>query len=357
MSRACRWRLLSGCLRVIAVAGAASLAIGAGGASAAQEVSGQRHARSSRGEITLYSAQHEGMTKALVAAFEKQTGISVRVRFGEDAELANQIAAEGSASPADVFLTENSPPLMLLEQKRLLAKVAPATLAEVPARYSSPAGEWVGVAGRATALIYNPKLIAVGRLPRSILDLGGLAWKGKLAIAPSEADFQPVVAAVLKLEGRSAAKRWLAGFARNAKVYNDNEGIVAAVERGQVAAGVIDHYYWYRAAEANGMRDMRSKLYYFGNRDPGALIDVSGAAVLRSSKNGSLAQRFLAFLVSKTGGRTLVASGDWEYPLGSGVAPASQLKPLSQLDPPRIRLAQLGDGSEALRLLQEAGLL
>lgn len=333
----------------LALATAAVLAALPGGASARS---------SSRGAITLYSAQHEAMTKAMVAAFEKQTGISVRVRFGEDEGLANQLVAEGAASPADVFLTENSPPLMLLQQKGLLAKVDPATLAKVPARYSSPAGLWVGVAGRATALIYNPKLVAAQQLPRSILDLAGPTWKGKLAIAPSEADFQPVVAAVLKLRGRSAATRWLERFARNAKVYNDNEGIVAAVERGRVAAGVIDHYYWYQAGNASGgTGKLRSRLFYFGHRDPGALIDVSGAAVLASSKHASLAQRFVAFLVSRQGQRTLFTSGDWEYPLGSGVEPAPQLKQLAKLDPPRISLASLGDGRGALALLQEIGLL
>lgn len=345
-------------MRFLAIATAALALTAAALGAVATSSAGADTQSASRGSITLYSAQHEAMTKPLVAAFEKQTGISVRVRFGEDEELANQLVAEGSASPADVFLTENSPPLMLLQQKGLLAKVNRATLAKVPARYSSPASRWVGVAGRATALIYNPKLVAVAQLPRSILDLADPAWKGKLAIAPSEADFQPVVAAVLKLKGRSAATRWLTGFARNAKVYNDNEGIVAAVERGRVPAAVIDHYYWYRAAdEGGGIAKMRSRLFYFGHRDPGALIDVSGAAVLASSKHAALAQRFLAFLVGRQGQRTLVASGDWEYPLGSSVQAAPQLKPLSQLDPPRISVAALGDGHAVLELLRDVGLL
>lgn len=342
MSRV-RKRFLAGATAaLVLVAGTVAVALPAGAPAAP------------RGTITLYSAQHEGVTKALVAAFERQTGISVRVRFGEDEQLANQIVAEGSGSPADVFLAENTPPLMLLQQKSLLASVSRTTLAKVPGLYSSPAGRWVGVAGRATALIYDPKTVAAGRLPRSVLDLASPAWRGKLAIAPSEADFQPVVAAVLKLRGRSAATRWLEGFARNAKVYNDNEGIIAAIERGQVSAGVINHYYWFRL---NGAGKLRSRLYYFGRRDPGALINVSGAAVLGSSRNAALAQRFLAFLVSAPGQRTLVASGDWEYPLGSGVRPAPQLRPLRRLDPPRIPVAALGDGKAAIELLRAVGLV
>ena len=71
--------------------------------------------------LTLYSAQHQGMTNALVKAFERKTGATVRVRFGEDEGLANQIVQEGSASPADVLLSENTPPLELLAGKGLLA--------------------------------------------------------------------------------------------------------------------------------------------------------------------------------------------------------------------------------------------
>jgi iron(III) transport system substrate-binding protein len=312
---------------------------------------------SSSGTLTLYSAQHEGLTNALVAAFEKQSGASVRVRFGADDQLASQIAAEGPVSPADVFLAENSPPLTLLAKKGLLAKIDGSTLARVPARYDSPGGDWVGVAARETALIYDPKLVTPGQLPHSILDLAQPAWKERLAIAPAEPDFQPVVAAVSKLDGSAATERWLAGFANNAKRYNDNEGIVAAVEHGQVAAGVVNNYYWYRLAQEVGFGKMQSRLYYFGHQDPGALVDVSGAGVLKSSKQMSLAQRFVAFLVSKEGEQALVRSGDWEYPLGNGVAPAAGLKPFNRLEAPSIRPADLGDGHIALRLLQQAGLL
>ncbi|HEY2140911.1 MAG TPA: extracellular solute-binding protein [Solirubrobacteraceae bacterium] len=309
------------------------------------------------GTLTLYSAQHEGPTNALVKAFERQTGASVQVRFGADDELASQIAAEGSVSPADVFLAENSPPLTLLAEKGLLAKLASSTLARVPTKYNSPSGDWVGVAARETALIYDPRQVAPGQLPHSILDLAQPAWRGRLAIAPAEPDFQPVVAAVSKLDGEAAAERWLTGFQSNAKRYNDNEGIVAAVEHGQVAVGVVNHYYWYRLAQEVGFARMRSRLYYFGHGDPGALVDVSGAGVLRSSRRQSLAQRFVAFLVSSAGERALVRSGDWEYPLGSGVAPAPGLEPFDHLEAPSVAPADLGDGHVALGLLQRAGLL
>jgi iron(III) transport system substrate-binding protein len=312
---------------------------------------------SGSGTLTLYSAQHEQMTNALAKAFERKSGAKVRVRFGEDEGLANQLVQEGPASPADVLLTENTPPLELLAEKGLLAPVDGPTLRQVPARYDSPSGHWVGVAARETVLIYNPRLVSASQLPSSILDLAKPEWKGKLAIAPSEPDFVPIVSAIDKLDGRAATERWLQGFAANAKRYDDNEGIVAAVEAGQVGAGIINHYYWYEQAAEVGAAKVHSKLYYFGHKDPGALVNISGAGALKSSKDPALAQRFLAFLVSKEGQNAMTHSGDWEYPLVAGVTPPPGLRPFAGLQAPEVGPADLGDGSVPLQLMQEAGLL
>jgi iron(III) transport system substrate-binding protein len=312
---------------------------------------------SSGGSLTLYSSQHEPMTEALVQGFEAENGAKVEVRYGEDEGLASQIEQEGEASPADVFLAENTPPLELLAGKELLAAVDPSTLKEVPSQFNSPSGHWVGVAARETVMVYNPDLVAAGELPASILDLAKPEWKGRLAIAPSEPDFVPIVSAITKLDGEAAAKEWLEGFAANAKRYNDNEGIIAAVDAGQVDAGIINHYYWFEAAAEEGKDKIASKLHYFGNEDAGALVNISGAGALESSDDPGLAQEFLAYLVSEEGQAAMTESGDWEYPLNANVPPPPGLKPFDTLEPPKVGPADLGDGSGPLKLMQEVGLL
>jgi iron(III) transport system substrate-binding protein len=297
------------------------------------------------------------MTEALIEGFEADSGAEVEVRYGEDEGLASQIEQEGVASPADVVLTENTPPLELLAGEGLLAEVEPSTLDEVPSRYSSPSGHWVGVAARETVMVYNPDLIAAGELPASILDLAGPEWKGKLAIAPSEPDFVPIVSAIVKLHGEAAAKSWLEGFADNAKHYNDNEGIIAAVDGGQIAAGIVNHYYWYEAVAEEGPDKVASKLHYFGHEDPGALVNVSGAGALESSGDPELAQEFLAYMVGREGQAAIAESGDWEYPLNAAVPPPPGLKPFDSLEPPRVGPADLGDGAAPVELMQEVGLL
>jgi iron(III) transport system substrate-binding protein len=312
---------------------------------------------SGRDTITLYNGQHEQTTAALVAAFERQSGIHVAVRSGDEAELGDQILQEGANSPADVFYTENTPVLEALRAHGLLAPVARSTLAQVPARYDSAQGEWVGVSARVSALVYNTSQVKPSQLPGSILELAGPKWRGKVGFAPSETDFQPLVTTISRLDGKATAERWLRGLQANSKLYPDNETVVAQVNAGESAVGIINHYYWYRLRAELGAGGMHSALHYYAGGDPGDLVDVSGAAVLKSSSHRAAAQRFLAFLVSHDGQETIAHSHSYEYPLRPGVPPAPGLRPFTALRPVEITPAELGDGSEALALEQKLGLL
>lgn len=307
--------------------------------------------------LVLYSGQHEQTVNALVAAFTKDTGVKVNVRTEDEGTLADQILQEGKRSPADLFYTENSPALDALAEHDLLAKVKAPTLAEVPGQYSSTTGNWVGVSARAASFVYNSSQVAAAQVPPSVLDLAQPAWKGKLGLAPTESDFQPLVTAVVKLDGMAAATSWLNGLKANAEIYPDNETLVAAVNNGQVAAGVINTYYWYRLRDEVGASSMHSALASFTPGDPGNLIDVSGAAALASSKRGADAQKFLAFLVGTKGQDIIATSESYEYPVGSGVTTTKVAVPLGDLHPPAVSVGDLGDGSAALSLLQHVGLV
>ena len=308
--------------------------------------------------LVLYNAQHEQTVATLVAGFEKATGIQVKVHSGDGPEVANQIIQEGASSPADIFFTENSPEIAVLDEKGLLAKVDPATLAEIPSKYSAPDGNWVGVLARENVLAYNTKMISGSELPKSLMDLAGPSWKGKVAIAPSDNDFLPLVGAVLVTKGHDATLAWLKGLKANAQIFDDDEGVVAAVNRGSVATGIVNNYYWARLHAELGAAKTHSAIYHFSGGDIGGLINVSAAGVLKTSKDPEDAQRFLAYLVSATTQKLLADNTVvFEYPLHPGVAPNPILKPFDELQPPDVSVAKLGDDSKVVNLLTEAGLL
>lgn len=333
-----------------AIFGLITLLVGGGALAACGSSSGPN-------EITLYNGQHEQTTSRLVAAFEKKTGIKVNVRTGDEAELGNQIVQEGEDSPADVFYTENTPVLEALREKGMLAPVPPSTLAQVPARDDSAQGDWLGVSARLSVLVYNTSQVSAAELPRAILELAQPRWRGKLAFAPSETDFQPLITSIVLKDGTAAAERWLKGLQANSKIYPDNETVVAQVNNGESAIGLINHYYWFRLRAELGASGMHSALHYYAPGDPGDLVDVSGAAVLRASTHKADADALLAFLVSREGQETITHSDSFEYPLRAGVAAPAGLPALAGLGANGLTPAQLGDGGRALALEQKLGLL
>jgi iron(III) transport system substrate-binding protein len=340
---ACRYRIRWRSAAVLVVT--AMLVAGCGGSSGGR----------SRGSLVLYNGQHPELTNAIVSAFERANNISVRQRTNNGVVLADQILGEGKSSPADVYLTENSPELVNLSQHGLLAKLPQSILDQVPAADRSADGTWVGVALRVSALVYNPSLISRSQLPPSIVDLASPEWKGKVAVAPLDSDFQPVVGAVIAKEGKAAATNWLAGVARNAAVYQDDESVVTAVNRGDEPIGVINQYYWYRLRREIGAGKMHSAIYYFPNGDPGSVVNVSGAAVLASSHHRSQAQRLVAFFVSHEGQRLISVGDDFEYPVRPGVGPNPQLPPFASIPHSNISVAALGNDVAARQLVSVAG--
>ena len=313
----------------------------------------------SAGSLTVYSGQHVQTTEQLVAAFERESGISVSLRSADEDVLADQIVTEGQRSPADVFYTENSPALQYLDSKGLLAPVDASTLRNTPSRFNSPDGRWVGVSARVSVMVYNTNLLSPRDLPSSAMDLAAPKWSGKIALAGSETDFQPIVTSFERTYGQHAALNWLNAVKANAGGHNypDNESVTSAVNRGQVALGIINQYYWYRERAQVGASGMHSAIAYFAPHDVGYVLNISGAGVLRSSTHQKAAQRFLAFLTSPQGQQIIAHSDSFEYPIASGVTTAQPETPFAALRPNDITIAELGTGAEAIRLLQEAQML
>ena len=332
---------------------AAMLGVAACGTSSGSTQAGQSGAKPT---LTLYNAQHEDLMALMVADFTKASGIKVNMRNGEDFELGNQLVQEGAASPADVFVTENSPAMTLVDSKGLFATVENAALAQVPAQFAPTDKGWVGFAARSTVFVYNQAQLKAADLPASIMELSEPQWKGKVGISPAGADFQAIVSAVLALKGEPATVAWLKGLKDNARVYQGNSAVMKAVNAGEISSGVIYHYYWYKDQAESGANSKNVKQLYFGNQDPGAFLSISGAGVIKSSKHQAEAQQLVKYLNGAAGQKVLSDSKALEYPIGKGAAANKVLKPLSELSPPTVDLTTL-NGPKVVELMQQAGLL
>jgi iron(III) transport system substrate-binding protein len=340
----------------IALAATATLGLAACGSGASTAPSSSAAAGTISGEITVYNAQHESLTKEWVDAFTAETGVKVTMRQGSDTEMSNQIIQEGQASPADVFLTENSPAMAQVENAGLFADVDPATIDQVPAEFRPSTNKWTGIAARSTVLVYDKAKLSEDQLPTSMLDLAKPEWKGKWAASPSGADFQAIVSALLELKGEAVTEEWLQGMKENSTAYKGNSTAMKAVNAGEVDAALIYHYYYYGDQAKTGENSKNVTPYYFKNQDPGAFVSVSGGGVLNSSKNAAAAQAFVKFITGKKGQEVLQKGTSFEYAIASDVPANEKLVPLADLEAPTVDPAKL-NSAKVSELMTKAGLL
>jgi iron(III) transport system substrate-binding protein len=306
--------------------------------------------------LVVYNAQHEALTQAWADGFTKQTGIKVTLRNGSDTELGNQLLQEGAASPADLFLTENSPAQALVDNAGLSAPLPQDILDLVPANFRPSTGNWVGIAARSTVFAYNSAQLKEADLPKSIMDLADPSWKGRWAASPSGADFQAIVAAMLSLKGEDATSAWLNAMKTNAMVYRGNTAAMKGVNAGEVQGAVIYHYYYFGDKAKTGENSANVGLHFFKGEDPGAFVSVSGGAVLKSSKHKDQALAFLKWIAGTEGQDVLKTGTSFEYAVGNDAQSNAALPPLSTLEAPSVDPASL-NSKKVTELMTAAGLI
>jgi iron(III) transport system substrate-binding protein len=306
--------------------------------------------------VTIYSGRNEKLIGDLVAQFERATGIDAEVRYGDTAELAATILEEGDKSPADLFWAQDAGALGAVARENRLTALPDDLLQRVDARFRSKQGLWAGTSGRARVLVYNTEQLTEADLPASVFDLTDSKWKGKIGWAPTNGSFQSFVTAMRVLRGDDAARAWLEGIKANEPVtFEGNSPIVRAVGAGEIAVGLVNHYYLYEIKAEEG-EDFPAANHFFAPGDPGNLVNVAGVGILRTAKHAEQALRFADYLLSWEG-QAYFAERTFEYPLIEGVKPRADLVPLDEIQSPEIDLSDLADLQGTLQLLTEVGVI
>jgi iron(III) transport system substrate-binding protein len=277
---------------------------------------------SASGELVIYSGRQEALVGPLIERFEQQTGIAMSVRYGNTAQLTAQLLEEGAATPADVFFSQDGGALGALGQAGRLEQLPQGVLDRIPARFRADDGSWIGTVG----------------------------------IAPSNASFETFVTAMRVLRGDDATRDWLRGMrANDVQTFDNNVLILKAVEGGALQLGLIKHYYWYEEVAERGDAAVSTRLKFLPGGDPGSLVNVAGAGILRGSDHGAQARQFVEFLLTEQS-QSYFAQQTKEYPLVAGVPAVADLPPLESLQTPQIDLSDLNTLEQTLKMITDAGL-
>lgn len=303
--------------------------------------------------VTVYSGRNESLIGPILERFEAGTEIEVEVRYGETAEMAATLLEEGGSTPADLFISQDAAALGAVAAAGLFRPLPTATLERVPARFRSPAGDWVGLSGRARSVVYNTELIGVEELPRSLEEVADPRYRGRFGIAPTNGSLQAHLAVFRVIHGPEALERLLAGIVANEpRSYPKNSAIVEAVLGGEVEWGLVNHYYLLRALaeqpEAPGAN------FFMDGGEASGFVNLAGAGLLSESPP---AQRLLDYLLGAEAQRYF-AEQTFEYPLAAGVEAGPRLVPLSELETPDVDFARVSANlEETLEAINASGLV
>jgi iron(III) transport system substrate-binding protein len=303
--------------------------------------------------LTMYSGRIAPILSPAVKQYEDASGFDVKTRYGDSPALAATLTEEGKNSPADLFFAQDAGSLDAVEKRGLLLKLPADILAEVPKRFRSAAGRWVGTTGRSRVIAYGEK-VRRSELPDSPLELTDRKWKGRVGWAPRNASLQGYITALRLVEGEDVARRWLEGMVANdVQTYDSNIPIRDAIAKGEIDLGLINHYY---VAEAQAEDPDYPVKVHFPPKDLGSLVNTAGVAVLASSDNKEQALRFVRQMLSDETQRYFADSSK-EYPVVATVPTPKELTPLADIPAPDVDLAKLGDLQGTLKLMRETGAL
>ncbi len=313
-------------------------------------------AAAAAGALLVYSGRNENLVGPLLEQYKAESGVNVEVRYGSTAEMAATILEEGANSPADVFFGQDAGALGALSKAGRCAVLPESVTGQVDPAFASPDGHWVGVSGRARVLVYNTETVSPDELPASVFDLTAPEWEGRVGWAPTNASLQAFVTAMRLLEGDDVTRQWLEDMlANNVQTFPENTAIVEAVGRGEVDAGLVNHYYLFRFLAEDP--DFPVAEYHFPGGDPGSMINVAGACILDTAPHADAALEFVNFLLSQEA-QQYFADSTYEYPLaGDSVQVNERLIPLADVQAPEIDLSDIDDLQGTLDLLQQVGAL
>lgn len=308
--------------------------------------------------LVIYSGRSENLVDPLIDQIRESTGVDIEVRYASTPELAAQIAEEGDASPADVFFAQDAGALGALSKGGMLEQINESVIEVVPAQYRGADDTWVATSLRARVLIYDSESLDEAEVPDTIDELLEPEWNGRVGYAPTNASFQAFVTALRVDRGDEAAEQWLTDFlANDPQTFDNNGALLEAVDAGTVELGLTNHYYWYNVAQEKGEENMRARVNYMAQGDPGALVNVAGVGILASTDRSEDAQKVVEAFLSEPAQLYFLEETS-EYPVVPGiVSEAVNLPPFETLGGPDIDLGDLDSLEQTQAMLTSVGMI
>ena len=283
-------------------------------------------------EVNIYTSRHYDSDSVLYENFTNETGIKVNIISSKSKALLERLRSEGENSPADIFITVDAGNLWKAQEYGLFRKINSKKIDSiVPKNLRGQNNEWIALAKRARVLFYSPKKYSYDELKDlSYKDLSSLKWEKKLSIRSSNNLYnQSLVASMIAKYGESFTEEWAKGLVNNfaRKPQGNDRAQIIAVANGEADLAIANSYYLGlmlsgKKGEAQLSAGKKVKILFPSQNEAGAHINISGAGIIKSSKNYTNAIQFLEFMLSEKAQKHLVEN-TYEYPINKKVKPSA----------------------------------
>lgn len=307
-------------------------------------------------ELVVYSSRADELLKPIVQKYQQQTGTKVTVVMNRDAgALMERIRAEGKNTKADVLITVDGGNLWQATQKGLLKPINSSVLkSNVPSHLRDPKNHWFGLSVRARTIFYNPSKVNPSQLS-TYADLANPKWKGKLCLRTSNNVYnQSLVATMIANQGQAATERTVKGWVANlaTKPFANDTALLEAIGSGQCDVGIANTYYFGRLLDKKP--NLNVKVFFADQQGKGTHVNVSGAGVVKHSKNAAEAQKFIEWLSGREA-QNLFADLNNEYPANPRMSPDPKVARWGRFKQDFINVSVAGANQQrAIRLMKAA---
>ena len=307
-------------------------------------------------ELVVYSSRADNLLKPVVAEYEKKTGTKVQLVGGQAGPLMEKIRAEGSNTPADVFITVDGGNLWQATQMGLLRPINSPTLkANIPASLRDPKNQWYGLSVRARTIFYNTNKVKPAELS-SYAALADAKWKGRLCLRTSNNVYNQslvgtMIANLGAVKTEQIVKGWVANLA--APPFANDTAMLEAIGAGRCDVGIANTYYYGRLMDKQP--NLPIGIFFADQQGKGTHVNVSGAGVTKFSKRPAEAQKFIEWL-SGSEAQNLFADLNHEYPANPKVKPDPKVAKWGSFKQDVINVSVAGSNQKrAVMLMRKAG--
>ena len=307
-------------------------------------------------ELTIYTSRQPQLLEPILENFSEETGIKVNLLSGNAQELMERIAVEDNESMADIFMTVDAGVLWQAAERGIFSQTKSEVLeANVPSYLRDPNGQWFGFSKRARTIVYSSDQYSKSDFS-SYEDLADPKWKGKLCLRTSKKVYnRSLIASMIDAYGFDKAKEVVAGWVANltTEVFANDTNALKAVSSGQCGVTIVNTYYLARLLDDPKYDNL--KLFWANQDDRGVHVNISGAGIVKSSKNKEEAKILLEYLSSEQA-QDFYASANKEYPVLNNASIAESIKDWGDFLEDDINVSKLGLlQKEAVFIAQEVG--